>query len=181
MKLNIFLVALLLPLFYSCNRPVKGDNGVTYKSPVQYNDYIVSRQTKLMKNVLSFGETAQTDIDSAASMLGGFAKETQSMIQEIKGMPPYKGDSSLRDAAVRSFTFYKRVFEEDYVDLINIRKKEDITEDDMAEMNRIVDKISKEEEGFDKAFHSAQNDFAKKNNMKLRENEMQKKIDEFDQ
>jgi hypothetical protein len=73
------------------------------------------------------------------------------------------------------------VFEEDYMDIINIRKKEDLTQDDVDEMDRIVKKITKEEEGFDKAFHNAQNNFAKKNNMKLRENEVQKELDkEFD-
>ena len=45
-------------------------------------------------------------------------------------------------------------------------------------MNDIVDKISKEEEKFDKTFRNAQKDFAQKNKMKLIENDLQKKIDE---
>jgi hypothetical protein len=172
---------LTLAVFAACNKPVKGTNGVTYKTPVQYNDYIVSRQTDLMRKVISFSNAAEQDIDSAANMLKGYAAETTTMIGEIKGMPPYKGDTSLRNAAVQSFTFYKRVFEEDYMDIIDIRRKEDLTQDDVDEMDRIVKKITKEEEGYDKAFHNAQNNFAKKNNMRLRENEVQKELDkEFD-
>src|SRR5574338_426229 len=35
---------------------------------------------------------------------------------------PYKGDTALRDAAVSSFSFYKRVFEKDYMDILQIKK-----------------------------------------------------------
>ena len=122
MKYKHILPGLLVLLAFACNKPVKGKNGVTYKSPVQYNDYIVSRQTDLMKKVVDFSNVAETNIDSAATMLKGYAAETATMIDEIRGMPAYKGDTSLRNAAVNSFSFYKRVFEEDYVDIINIRK-----------------------------------------------------------
>jgi hypothetical protein len=180
MKFRILIPALLaaVAIFTACNKPVKGTNGVTYKTPVQYNDYIVSRQTDLMRKVINFSKAAEVDIDSAANMLSGYATETGKMIEEIKGMPPYKGDSTLRNAAVRSFTFYKKVFEEDYMDIIRIRKKEDISQEDVDEMDRIVKKITKEEEGYDKSFHNAQNEFANKHNMRLKENEVQKEMDE---
>lgn len=165
----------------ACNKPVKGKNGVSYKSAVQYNDYIVDRQSTLMKNVLEFGQLSDAQLDSAESMLNRFANQTAGMIEEIKGMPPYKGDSALRDAAINSFTFYKKIFEHEYPDIIKIRKKgtENITQDDVAEANRIVDQIGKEEEGFDKAFHTAQENYATKNNMKLTDNKIQKEVDKL--
>lgn len=172
MKPKYILAGFLLIVLAACNKPVTGKNGVTYKSPAQYNDYIVNRQTELMRKVSDFGVALGTDIDSARTMLDGFTRQTGTMIDEIKGMPAYKGDSSLREAAIRSFSFYKRVFEEDYMDIINIRKKEEMTQDDASEIQRIITKITREEEGLDKAFHNAQNAFAKKNNMKLRENEL---------
>ncbi len=174
MKPKFILAGLLLLTFAACNKPVTGKNGVTYKTPAQYNDYIVNRQTELMRKVSDFGVALGTDIDSASTMLDGFTRQTSTMIDEIRGMPAYKGDSSLREAAIRSFSFYKRVFEEDYMDIINIRKKEELSPDDASEIQRIIKKITREEEGLDKAFHNAQNDFAKKNNMKLRENELNK-------
>jgi hypothetical protein len=181
-----FLSVLFVTLVFgisACNKPLKGKNGVTYKSAVQYNDYIVSRQTKLMQNILNFSKAAEIDLDSAEKMLARYVTETAANVEEIKGMPAYKGDSSLRDAAVRSFGFYKKVFGDDYSRIIQIRKKgEDITSEDITEMSDIVEKITKEEEGYDKAFHNAQKNFADKNKMKLMENEMQKKFDkEIDQ
>jgi hypothetical protein len=178
--MRYLLLAVAITTLYACNKPVKGRNGVAYKNAVQYNDYIVGRQTKLMKNVLAFGKVADYNLDSAEVMLTDFVDETDKMITDIKGMPPYKGDSTLRDAAINSFTFYKRVFGKDYVDLLHIRKRGELGESDVTEMQGIVDKISKEEEGYDDAFHRAQRDFAKKHNMKLRENEMQQEFDKID-
>jgi predicted ribosome quality control (RQC) complex YloA/Tae2 family protein len=176
----LFLSAILFFSFAACKQtPVKGANGVTYKSPVEYNDYIVNRQTDLMKKVLSFGKIADISLDSAEAMLKKSVRDTEKMIGEIKGMPPYKGDSALRDAAAKSFAFYKRVFEKDYIDILNIRRKgeENITEEDVTEANRIVATISKEEEVLDKVFHNAQQDYAEKNKMKLLNNKAQKDIE----
>jgi hypothetical protein len=162
----------------ACNQPIKGKNGVTYKSAVQYSDYIVGRQTKLMQNILDFSKAAENDLDSAQKMLNKYIDETTKTIEEIKGMPAYKGDTSLRDAAVGSFGFYKSVFQNDYSRIIQIRKKgADMTNEDIKEMSDIVEKITKEEEGFDKRFHNAQKNFADNNHMKLMENDMQKKFD----
>jgi hypothetical protein len=164
----------------ACNSPVKGRNGVSYKNAVEYNDYIVNRQTSLMKKILAFGKAAQVNPDSAETLLGIYEKETDIMITELQGMPPFKKDSSLRDAAIRSFVFYKRVFGEDYKQIMAIRKKVDLSaEDAESEANVIVERLSKDEEGFDKTFQKAQRNFAEKNNMKLRENEIQKEVEKL--
>ena len=174
--LSIILISLACVIM-ACNQPAKGRNGVTYKSAVQYNDYIVSRQSKLMQDVLDFAKAADNNLDSAEKMLNTYVTQTAATIEEIKGMPEYKGDSSLRDAAVNSFVFYKNVFQNDYTRILEIRKKgTEMNSDDVEELNKIVGKITKEEEGFDKSFHNAQKNFADRNHMKLMENEMQKKF-----
>ncbi len=176
----LFFAITIMACFAACNQPVKGRNGQVYKSAAQYNDYIISRQTTLIKNVLDLSTIAQTDLDSADKMLDKYVVETDSMILNLNGMPPYKGDSSFRDAAIASFAFYKKVFGNEYKQLINIRKNGgDTTQEGIAEMSKIVDKITREEEKYDKAFHNAQKNFADKNHMKLAENEMQKKIDKI--
>ena len=119
-KLSIlFLITIA---FVACKESVKGENGVTYKDPAQYNDYIVSRQTSLVKKIMDWSQVAQTNLDSAAKMLALYDNQTTVMIDEIKGMPAYKGDSSLKQAAIKSFTFYKRIFSEDYKRLLDIKK-----------------------------------------------------------
>jgi hypothetical protein len=177
MRITLLLIV-LAAVIIACNKPAKGPNGVAYKSAVQYNDYIVSRQSSLIKNVLKFGKVAESSLDSAGLLLDGFISDTEKMISELKGMPAWKGDTSLRNAAVKSFTFYKSVFEKDYRRIIEIRKDENRDVKAQSEINDIIKKISKEEEKFDKDFHNAQRDFATKNKMKLVQNELQKTIDE---
>ena len=178
---KILFILLLGAGFIACKESPKGANGVTYKSPVQYNDYIVGRQTTLMKNIVAFSEASQINLDSAEKMLDRYVIETSTMIKEIKGMPAYKGDSSLRDAAIQTFGFYKQVFEDDYKQIIQLNKDgENITEDGVAKLNNIVEDISRREEKLDKVFHNAQSAFAREHNMRLTENSMQKKLDELD-
>jgi hypothetical protein len=178
MRYVSIVIIVLVCSFIACNQPVKGRNGVSYKSAVQYNDYIVSRQTTLMQHVLDFAKAAETNLDSAERMLTKYTDETAKTVEEIKGMPAYKGDTSFREAAARSFNFYKDVFQNDYTRIIHIRKKGDkMTNEDIEEMKKIVEKITRVEEGVDKSFHNAQKNFADKNNIKLMENEMQKKIE----
>lgn len=177
---NLILSLLVVCCFVSCKQSVKGKNGVTYKNPVEYNDYIVTRQSRLIQNMLQFGKVADVNLDSAEALLKRSVSESEEMIDEIKGMPVYKGDSMLRNTAVRSFSFYKKVFENEYMDILNFRRKGDnITSEDMTELNDIIQNISKEEEGYDRAFRRAQEKFAESNKMKLTDNKMQKEIDKI--
>lgn len=182
MKRKIFFSALLIIAgLAACKKPVKGRNGVAYKNAVEYNDYIVNRQTTLMKKVLEFGKAAETSPDSANQLLDLYVTQTNGMITELKGMPPFNNDSTLRDAAIKSFTFYKRVFSDDYKRILSIRENADFSITDAeTKMNAIVEKLSEEEDEYDKAFHNAQKNFALKNNMELRENSIQKELDKLD-
>ena len=182
MKKLSLLGIILLSVLVSCNKPVKGKNGVTYKSAVSYNDYIVSRQNTLIQNVIAFGQTARTDLDSAERLLQGFVKQTGGMVDELKGMPAYKGDSSLRDAAVNTFSFYKRVFENEYMTVLNLKKKPDFSlVVDQPQIDSIIQKVTTEERGFDSRFHEAQMKFASSNNMRLTDNKMQKELEKMKQ
>jgi hypothetical protein len=161
----------------TCIQPIKGKNGLVYKSAIQYNDYIIDRQATVVKKMFDLKEVAETNLDSAGKMLDETISQLEGMIDDIKGMPAYKGDSLFRDAAIGSFAFYKKIFRNEYRKIINIRQNGgDTTEAGMMEIKEIVDQISREEEKYDKAFHNSQKDFADNNHMKLEKNEMQKKI-----
>lgn len=172
---KIILVLIVVTGFMACNSPEKGDNGVTYKSPVQYNDYIISRQTTLIEKIMKFSTTAQTDLDAADKLLDGYALDASAMIKDIKGMPAYKKDTDFRDAAIGSFTFYRKLFDGFYKDIIRIRKEDAADADEQIDI--VLEKLTAEEAVVDKTFHNAQEKFAKKNNMRLKDNEIQKKID----
>ena len=174
---KIFFSLVVATMLFACKESAKGPNGVTYKNAVEYNDYIVGKQTKVMQNILAFGQIAQSNPDSANKMLDRYAMETEGFIRDIKGMPAYKGDSTLRNAAINTFSFYKKIFENEYKRILKLN--ENMTEEASTEANGIIESITQDEEKLDKAFHNAQAEFAKKNNIKLIENSMQKKMDEL--
>jgi len=179
MKYFFLLIAIIAGVA-ACQQAAKGSNGVVYKSAVQYSDYIVGRQNIIINNIINFVQVSKTDLDSAGKMLDKYVMDITGSITDIKGMPPYKGDTSFRNAAIHLFQFYKKVFGNEYKRLIEIRQNHgETTSEGVAEMNGIVEKITKEEEGYDKIFHNAQKDFAEKNNLRLSDNEMQKKIDKI--
>jgi len=166
-----FLLIVLAAIFNSCARPVKGSNGVVYKTVVDYNNYIIDRQKILIKNIVDFVKVSQTDLDSAENMMDENSTIITGLINDIKGMPPYKGDTLFRNAGINLFVFYKNLFGNEYKRLIEIRRNGgDSDPAQQNELNNIVDGIAKDEEMYDKIFHNAQKDFAEKNNMRLSEN-----------
>ncbi len=169
MKQRLILL-LLPPVFVACNNnAVKGPNGVTYKSAVQYNDYIVNRQVSLRNSIMEVARVAQYNLDSAEILLNEDVRQTEKIITELEGMPPYHRDSALRDAAVRIFSFYKKAFDQDYRDIIRLRRNETDSSGagEQNDISTIVEKIKTEEEEYDKNFKNTQDEFARKNNMKL--------------
>lgn len=173
----VSIILLTAIFFASCKELPKGANGIVYKNPAEYNDYIIDRQSTVIKNIMAFSRTAKTNLDSAKSLLSKYEIETDSLIVDLKGMPDYKGDSTLRNAAVNLFGFYKTIFGRAYKEMIDIR----LSGGDETAIQTIVERISREQEGLDKSFQNAQKAFVKKNKMELKENEMQKEIDKLNQ
>lgn len=149
----------------------KRDNGETYKSATEYNDYIVSRQTILKKVKMDFEKIADSDLDSAGKMLNNYVMKTSTMVKEISSMPPYKGDSTLRDAAAGIFGSYNKIFGEDYKNILHLRSEQDGTSTEIEErINQLNIKIEGEDKNLDNLFQNAQKVFAQKHNFKPGEN-----------
>lgn len=180
MQLRHLPVLSLFLLICSCGHtPPKGANGVVYKSAVEYNDYIVSRQSRVIENMMKLTEVAQINLDSAGHLLDKYVNETGGMITDLKGMPDYNGDSSLRDVALEMFSFYRNVFNKDYRDIIHLRSEQDgLSTETEDQISSILKRIGEEEEGYDSRLQRAQENFAKRNDMKLVESEMQKKFED---
>ena len=173
--ITLILVTALVACKQSSAR--KGANGVIYKNATEYNDYIITRQVKLMHTIAAFTRVLQVNADSAIGLIRDASKDAGRVITEVRGMPSYGGDSSFRAAAVESFTFYKRLFERDYPAMLDIYLRPGIdTEEANAEVNKMGERLDKDEEMLNKAFHNAQQQFARKNNLKLIDNPEQKEL-----
>jgi hypothetical protein len=173
----IVLVSVIF--FMACKGPVKGKNGIVYTSAVQYNDYIIDRQTKLSKEMVNFYGAIELSIDSADIILDRMQKQLEKSYTEISGMAPYKGDSVFREKGVQLFAFYKDEMIPTIREIINIRKKELTVSDEAStdpRMETLQAKIDNGEEKVVNDFLSVQKKFAKENRLKLEETSEQEKI-----
>lgn len=167
-KLFYFVIA--ATAFAGCDRPVKGANGEIFSSAVQYNNYIIERQKRVSRYINSFYDELNVDLDSAEKLVSKTVPRIGQTFEEIKGMPPYRGDSAFRNAAIGSFGFYKSLFDSSYPQLITLhRKSQNLSTDEQQSIQQIVDRIIRDEEEFDKNLHNTQKDFAEKNNIRLTE------------
>jgi hypothetical protein len=176
---NILLVLILLPvLLIACKESPKSKDGFVFDAPVKYNDYIINRQSKIVKDVIKWANMADTDLDSASAFLGKMAVSISAEIEAVKGMPAYGDNTEFRDAAINSFEFYKRTCRDVYSKLLDYRRLgEKMTDADKEAMQVLVENISKEEKQMDLAFKKAQKNFADQFNIKLGKNELQNTID----
>ena len=175
---SIFCVSLVL-FFTACNRPVKGKNGVVYSNAVAYNDYIVNRQTEVMKLIFRVNDEMKTDMNTADQTLTSAVALINKDITEIEGMPEWKGNTSLRENALGLFRFYKVAFGDYYRRIIAIQKDNDITKAEEAELKQLVAKIDESEGPLDTKFQKAQQEFSSQNKMRIEKNELQDKIDDM--
>ncbi len=169
---------LLLSLLQACKEPLRAKDGTIFHTPADYNEYIISRQTKVIRHVMDLFKRIETSPDTALSLLDLYSKVTDTAINDIRGMPPFRTDSAFRDAVIQSFTFYKSLFNDYYRKALLHRTGQNIGDEE--EVNKLLDvaeKIRREEEQLDKNLHHAQNEFARKFDMKMRPSDIQKEIE----
>lgn len=175
----VVLGAFLLLMLTACTRPVKGKNGVVYASAISYNDYIINRQTEVVKIVFRVNDEMKTDLTTADQTLNAVVSLINKDITEIEGMPEWKGSTSLRDNALALFQFYKVGCGNYYRRIIAIQKDGEVTAAEETELSQLVNKINNTEGPLNAKFQKAQQEFGSQNGMKVQKNELQDKIDEM--
>jgi len=178
-----FLFTIILPLVVfitSCNPKgeEKKSEKTTFKSAIEYNDFIVKLQEKTIRKTLALGEVLQSG-DSVAiqKSFTEFGEQAKASLAELKTLDSFEGDSELKDNALKLFQFYVTIYEKDYKEMVDIITSKNSTKKDAERVDVIVAKVSAEETKFDAGFASAQDAFAKKHNMKILKNDLQKEID----
>ena len=177
MKKFLFALPFILIVFIACKTAVKGKNGVEYKDAVQYNDYIVKKQTEVVKLIMQFGQESQTDVIKAGHTIDKAISTVDQDITDLEGMPEWKGNTALRDNAAALFKFYKSIFSTDYKRMLAMKEDGTISTEEETEYNQMMQKITDSEGKLDASFKTSQTEFASKNGFKIMANEMQKEID----
>jgi hypothetical protein len=170
MRKNILPLLAILWIFIACNPSpnATGRNGILFKTPAAYNDYIITRQQEVARLIDQFAAASAVSTDSAQAVLQKSSRITGEYLTDLSAMSDFKGDTAFRNAAVNSFTFYKRIFDNEYKTLLAIDAKGNKASGaDVQQAQGITQSLTAEEAELDKRFANAQRDFAQKNKLSL--------------
>lgn len=146
-----------------------------YKTPADYNDYIIMEQNVIGKKLEEYNQSlAQDEIKVARKKHTELVTLITQSVQKINAMPDYKGNTEFKNAAFELFTFYKMIVEQDYVKIMNIVEKEGINDNSFMKINNIFTAIQQDETVMLGVFNRAQQNFSKQFDMKIQENEFEK-------
>jgi hypothetical protein len=161
-------------------QPIKLSAQNPYASAVDYNDFIVEQQNAIGSAIINFNTIfgdENLNEEMALAGHGELLSVIQQSIDAMEVLEAFEGNTELRNSALELFRFYDRIVQKQYLDMLYIMLKVEITSDDEELMGDLLRSITDEEAGFDLRFQAAQNAFAEKYNFKLIENEMQEEID----
>ena len=146
MKVFISLLTVSFLLLQSCNsKPTM--------TPVEYNDTIIKEQAKIIELMFDLVAKIETDLDGCEAVRLKTIIQCDSSIQLVSKMEPFDGDVTMRNTALDLFKFYKKAYEKEYKEMIQILQLGDqITAEDMTRMTTLNEELAKREATFDSAF-----------------------------
>jgi len=154
---------------------VAGSNAqvTKFETAVAYNDFIVGEQTKVGEAIKQFINTYSNSTDSSLIQQArkAIVKQADSAVKHLRAVISFKGDTSLKQSAIRLFNFYSVSAANEYSQLVQLSfdtKKS--AEQVNKEMAAIAKDITEREKIYDTDFLEAQKAFATKHNISLTEN-----------
>ncbi|MCK6641285.1 MAG: hypothetical protein L6Q81_14490 [Bacteroidia bacterium] len=143
-----------------------------FETAVEYNDYIVDQQTAVGAAITAYMNEVDDSLSTKESCnkqrLLSLAK-VKDYRNNIKAMPAWKGDASLRDTALLLFDFYVRTFENSYAQVLDLIFTDPFTEETELALDKLVAELTADEAVYDSWFLSCQERFALKYGFTLTE------------
>jgi hypothetical protein len=147
-----------------------------FKTPVEYHNYILNEQLKVVNTIISFSN----QFDSKDSILIANYNRTKAILKKswenIKNLPPYNGDSELKDAAQPLFEMYYTAMDVEYSEMVDMFIKKDFGKKTQERVNILLNSINDREKKLDAHLKEAQANFAKKYDLKIEDNQVQQKV-----
>ncbi len=177
MKAKYFGVLFLLLLAGACGKKeysVTSADGQELQGPAAYNDYLVAEQNRIIQRFSELNKAYESyDRDEINRARQALLKEIDEVIATVEKLPPYEGDTALRDAALEMFRYYRQLTEKELKSIGELLSKgeERITESDIDEMDRLYNRFRKEIKSYEISFSDAQRAFANKYGMKIKSKE----------
>lgn len=144
----------------------------SFETPVAYMDYIGKANEQLTLKYMvylssmSHGKSARKVEKRRMEVLDAINNTRYN----IQGMPPYKGDKTLRDTTVTYLKILNSVFNEDYGKIVNMEEIAEQSYDAMEAYMLAQEKANEKLQQASEKQNLMQKQFAEKHNIKLQQN-----------
>lgn len=146
-----------------------------FAEAVKYNDFIVDQQTQIGKAIQAFNDAFTNTADTAVihGKRRDIINQANQSVKQLQMTEPFKGDTSLLKHAKALFSFYAKIANNEYRQMLDVLFSKNSTQQQINEqLMALLDKVSVQEKLYDANFLNAQNAFAKKYNIALKANEV---------
>ena len=177
MKKITFFSSMVLGLFLllACSNAAETNGGQT---PLEYNNQMISEQTKIMNLILEFGRNNSQDPNVIDGIRMKIVEQAEKSLKVVEAMSGYEGSTRMRDAAVKLFKLYLDASKTSYKEMIDIlRKGAEISVEDVERIQQIQMELTEKEKPLDAEFQAAQKEFASKHKLMIQDNPLQQEID----
>jgi hypothetical protein len=147
-----------------CDRPQASSGNHTFYGPVEYNDFVVEQQNRLIVSMVNLNKAYESGENLLIrSRYDSLLLNTRSVRNELQQLSDFAGDSSLKSEACNLVAWYDSVFHTDYHEMVQIYLKgANSTDEDIQRFVEISRAVSINESQRIKAFELVQIRFARK-------------------
>lgn len=84
-------------------------------------------------------------------------------LKKLKLFPDYNGDTQFRDAGIAYISFHKELAEKDFMTMIEIMRKENVSQEDVNTYNEIINRINVKSNELTNTYNNALNNLLRNN------------------
>ncbi len=149
----------------------------TFQYAVDYNDFIIQEQNKIGMAIQDFmqacGKGKKKSMTEKHALV---LQQVDLSTQELKSLPPYKGNTQFKEAALRLFAMYKSVAQNEYMDIIAIVDEGMDISNNAQRFQNVLMRIEERSKQVNDDFLAAQAVFATQFKVNLGENNLEKDL-----
>lgn len=144
--------------------------GSNQQQAIEYNNRLVKIQQEVSKEAQKFGQLTQTsDSAQAYRTLADLSAYVNDETKKAETVQFDGEDFGMKASLLDGFRFFKKVLSEDFKKILELRFTHTPPADASQQLQQIVTNIQKEGQDIDKKFVDAQQQFAKKYKIQLRQ------------
>lgn len=160
-KSGAFLIPVVVAVVYFLMGP--GGAG-------RYNNKIVRYKDQAENGLVKYLEALREGIpDIMLNRLKQFTDRSEDNLAKLEEMSDYKGNTGLRDSAVRILEFYVSIAKDECVKVINIMAEDRVTDAMIDEADEIINEFLAREDALLDELIRAQEEFAEEFDLTLKE------------